>query len=259
MPKAPSTYIVKTQWICVGICFFLSSYTGFSQSKTVVKGKITADVAIDFQVNIINPSNHSGTISGKDGTFEVSVNIGDALIFIAMGFENYELIVTDSVLDNAPIEIKLKEAVNFLDEVKISNNNLTGDLKKDAAKMDYFDQSEIGFPLSNKRKFTQVERRLYTASSTSVDYLINVLSGRMKMLKRMLEYEKLENKKEHIQNMFEEDFFVNELLIPKELIENFLYFCLDFLEKNAKVAAPFEMIEFLKHQAEEYRITMDLD
>lgn len=259
MPKALSTYKIKTQWICVGICFLLSSYSGIAQSKTKLKGKITADPVIDFQVNIINPSKHTGTISKKDGSFEVSVNKGDELIFTAMGYENYELKVTDSVLENIPITIKLEEAVNFLSEVNISNNNLTGDLEKDAAQVDYFDQTKVGIPFSKKKKFTRAERKIHAASTGSIDFLYSVISGEMKMLKRMREYEKQERKKENIQTMFDEDLFVEELLIPKELIENFLYYCLDSIEENAKLEAPLEMIEFLKNQAKDYRISMDLD
>ncbi|HLS30972.1 MAG TPA: hypothetical protein VK021_08955 [Flavobacteriaceae bacterium] len=85
MPEALSTYSIKTQWICIGIYFFLSSYTGFSQSKVKLKRKITTDSVLDFQVNIINPSQHTGTISKKDGSFEVFVSKGDELIFYGDG------------------------------------------------------------------------------------------------------------------------------------------------------------------------------
>src|SRR5690625_1725534 len=136
---------------------------------------------------------------------------------------------------------------------------ITGDLTKDAAQIEYFEQSKVGIPFNTGRKFTQAERRLFTASATPVDYLLNVISGRMKMLKQLLKYEKIEGEKEQLNRMFEKDFFVRELEIPEELIDNFLYYCLDFAEVNASLGEPLEAIEFLKKQANEYRLSMKLD
>jgi|SRR5690625_1945147 len=122
-----------------------------AQEKKIFTGKIKTDSLQEISVNIINISRQKGTISKKDGSFEIQVFLEDEILFSALGFENHTIIITDSVLKNQPVEIQLETAVNLLEEVKLSNFNLSGDLVRDAAQIEYFDQTEVGIPFSKHK------------------------------------------------------------------------------------------------------------
>ncbi len=239
----------------------LSSCVLWSQEEVLLKGKIKTDSLSDFQVNIINITQREGQISKKDGSFEIAVKPEDEVLFSAMGYKNKQMIISDSIIENSPIEVILEEDVNILKEVKISNYNLSGDLTKDASQIRAFDQTKVGIPHYQGKKMTQTEKRLYTASSTSLDYLINVLSGKIKQLEKMRKFEKLENKKDNIFQLLDQSFFEEHLALSEENIERFLYYCLENLEdlNTIQTDKPFELIEYLEMQSIEFKENINLD
>lgn len=238
------------------IAFLALTQSLQAQQHYLLKGTVATDSLVDFQVNIINVTQHTGTITKLDGSFEVKVIPGDELIFSVLGYENYELTILEEEEQENPMKIELVEAVNTLAEVKLNHFNLTGDLLKDAPQIQTFDQTKVGIRHFEGKKFTQGERRLYTATSSSIDHLINAITGRLKILRKLLEYEKLEGEKEHVFNLLKKDFFTDELNLPEDQIENFLYYCLENLKienKNLK-GKPMELIEFLKEQSIVYQL-----
>ena len=146
--------------------------------------------------------------------------------------------------------------VNQLNEVKISNIDLTGDLKRDAANMNVyvFDPTSVG--LQNPAPVMSVEdRRLYTAQSGGpVGLLIDALSGRLAMLKRMKEYAELDALVYKAKNMVSINFLVNDLTIPEKYIDDFLYFCAEDSAFKTFVATAnkLEFIEYLTSKKQAY-------
>src|SRR5699024_4976329 len=239
----------------------LNSKALWSQEDFLLKGKIITDSTSSFHVNIINITQHQGQISKKEGNFEIPVKPDDEVLFSAIGYKNKYVIISDSIIDNSPIEIILEEEINVLSEVKLSSYNLSGDLAKDASQIEAFNQTKVGITRYQGRKMTQTQKRLYTASSSSLDYLLNVLSGRIKQLKKLEKNEKLEKTKMKIHQLLDETFFEKHLNLPEENIEQFLYFCLENLEDlNAlQTDKPFALIEYLEKQSVIFKENMNLD
>ena len=82
-------------------------------------------------IHVINTSRGNAEVTDINGLFEISVSIGEKLVFSSVQYEKYELIITENIFSSKEITIYLKGFVNELDEVIVTNNSLTGNLKTD--------------------------------------------------------------------------------------------------------------------------------
>jgi len=106
-------------------------------------------------------------------------------------------------------------------------------------------------------RLTVEERRLYTAASGGpVGVLIDVLNGRMEMLKRQKEYADLELLIQQSKHLVPNNFFVETLKIDPIWIDDFLYFCSNQEEfkKTVNRKDVFVMIDFFRNQKAAYQM-----
>ncbi|SHI35212.1 hypothetical protein SAMN04488096_101244 [Mesonia phycicola] len=237
------------------ILFFLIFNVVLSQEKQF-SGVIIADSIAFTQVNIVNLTQEIGTVNNTKGEFAINANIGDEIIFSSIQYETYQITLTqENFLENTTIY--LLSEVNELEEVKISNISLTGNLTKDAANLKttpYFYPSSVGLP--NAAPVLSVEeRRLYSARTGGpVGLLVDVLSGRMAMLKRMKEIADAEGVISKSKKMVTTHFIVNDLQIPEDYIDDFFYFCSEDenFKKIVNTNDKLKMIVFLNSKKELY-------
>jgi hypothetical protein len=240
--------------------FLVLFHFNFKQSNAQefnLKGKIKAEVEEVSFVNIINLTQKTGTISNGVGEFSIAVFLGDLLIFSAVQFERQEIKITEELIQNQPLVISLVEKNNFLQEVVVNQYGLTGNLEKDALQMPsyVFDYEAAGLK-PPKKKITQTERRIYTATSSNIDYILNAINGRLKRLRKMQEWDNLETLKNDIRKEIPEEFFIIDLKIEKKYIDDFIYFCVEneALKSFVQNDEDLEVINYLSLKAEAYKI-----
>ncbi|MDQ7917483.1 hypothetical protein RBU60_07845 [Mesonia sp. MT50] len=247
--------------IPVLIVFLLFSGVSWAQ-KRVFSGKIIADSISFREVNVVNLNSKQGTINQANGKFKISAKAGDSLFFSSLQYEPYQITVVAEDFKGEK-RIYLLPLVNELEEVNISDLNLTGLLQKDVETIEtqpYLNAASFGLPVVRNRS-TLAERRIYTATITGggiipVDPIINYFSGRLAMVYRQLDYEKEKGLMEKAYYIFPIDFYTEELEIPEPLIEDFLYYCISFKpfkELIVKEKPTLALIEFLKENAISYQ------
>ena len=171
---------------------------GFSQSK-VIEGKILADSLDGSLINIVNISSGRGTTSNKYGNFTISAAVNDTIFFSSVQYQKKKIAIDSSIFNKGFVIIELKADVNQLDEVRIPN--LSGSLGLDIKSMPINDKYALNAPMSLKMPLRQDEKLLYTATTgpggtrlkwysallgrVPLDPIINGLSGRTKMLKKL--------------------------------------------------------------------------
>lgn len=237
--------------ICIVSCFNLQA------QKIDLKGEITAENGETAFINIINLTQKSGSISNKEGEFSIAVQLNDTLIFNAVQFEKLDLVVTEEVLQNNFLKIYLVEKNTFLQEVIINPYGLTGNLEKDAQNMPSYAFDYAAAGLTPPRKpLSQSERRLYTASSASVDYIINSINGRIKKLRMLHEWSKIDELKADIQQRLPREYFTTDLHIEEKYVEDFIYFCIvdNALNSYVRNNEDLEIIKYLSLKADAYKI-----
>jgi hypothetical protein len=85
----------------------------------------------------------------------------------------------------------------------------------------------LGISAKGIKKYTPAERRLYTATSTPGDALLNMMSGRTAMLKKEIEVEKKYSLLAKIDALFEENYYTKTLKIPADYIKGFQFYCVE--------------------------------
>ena len=196
------------------LLFFLQISFGQTTNTKEISGQIFEQSTSVENVNIINNTTQVTTVSDADGMFSIKVREGDVLIFSAINLEPLKYRITAEDLTSALLRIKMKVKNIELKEVIVNENaNITAE--------------NLGIIPRGQKKYTPAERKIYTATSTSVDKLLNGISGRTAMLKKEAKVEKKEMLFRKMEYLFDEAYYTDRLKIPLEDIKGFQLYCID--------------------------------
>ncbi|WP_396176678.1 hypothetical protein, partial [Flavobacterium sp.] len=140
--------------------------------------------------------------------------VGDTIQFSSIQIETKKVIIQESDLAKSLFVSSLEPKVIPLDEVEIK---------------EYKNINAVSLGILDKpaKKYTVAERRLYAASSSPLDGLLNAISGRTDLLKKELEVEKKEMLLKKIEYQFDPEYFTNNLKIPQEYVKGFWYYAIE--------------------------------
>ncbi|MEP7095930.1 MAG: carboxypeptidase-like regulatory domain-containing protein, partial [Flavobacterium sp.] len=156
---------------------FLQISFGQTANAKEISGQIFEQSTSVENVNIINNTTQVTTVSDADGMFSIKGKEGDVLVFSAINLEPLRYRITAEDLTSSLLRIKMKVKGIQLKEVIVNENaNITAE--------------NLGIIPHGQKKYTPAERKVYTATSTSVDKLLNGISGRTAMLKKEAKVEK---------------------------------------------------------------------
>lgn len=246
--------------ILFGLLCFCSFPQVLAQESIKLQGKITNDSLEGSFINIVNKTTRTGTINSTSGAFEIVVREKDTLQFSSIQFENLEIVINPMILEAGYLEVELIPGMNELDEVKISNITLTGNLTSDISEMNIVEDN-YGFPRWDRKERTLSERKLTAYGGSPVDALLGHLSGDIKMLKKVGKNEKLQAVVEKAEEMVPVSFYVDDLKIPEADIINFLYFCAEEPQFKNLLSdeKAIELMEFYKKRAPDFLHLYNLD
>ncbi|MFC6243622.1 carboxypeptidase-like regulatory domain-containing protein [Flavobacterium psychroterrae] len=198
------------------IILLLVVQIGFGQKDVSkeINGQIFEESSNVEGVNIINNTTQVTTVSDVNGMFSIVVKEGDVLVFSAVNLDPVKRRITVEDLNSVSIVVKMTAKEVELKEVIVNENaNITAE--------------NLGIIPAGQKKYTPAERKVYTATSTSVDKLLNKISGRTAMLKKEVNVEKKEMLFHKIEYLFEENYYTERLKIPAQDIKGFQLFCVD--------------------------------
>lgn len=198
------------------IVFLFFVQVGFGQKTDLrlLVGRVQEQSTSIEGVNIINNATQAATVSDSDGNFSIAVHEGDVLVFSAVNLEPVKRRISAEDLTVSSLVIKMTAKEVELKEVIVNENaNITAE--------------NLGIIPYGQKKYTPAERKVYTATSTSVDKLLNAISGRTSMLKKEVNVEKKEALFRKLEYLFEENYYTDRLKIPVDDIKGFQLFCVD--------------------------------
>jgi hypothetical protein len=201
------------------ILFLFFIQIGFGQktaSKEILGQIFEQSTSVDG-VNIINNTTQVTTISDSNGMFSIAVKEGDVLIFSSVNLEPLNHRITAEDVNSERLQIKMTAKEIELKEVVVNENaNITTE--------------NLGIVPHGQKTYTPAERKVFTATSTSVDNLLNKISGRTTMLKKEVNVEKKEMLFRKLEYLFEENYYTERLKIPADDVKGFQLFCVDDAE-----------------------------
>ncbi|WP_180268620.1 hypothetical protein [Maribacter sp. 6B07] len=213
--------------------FLLASISVFSQLGETKKleGRVYSDDGDVAATHVLNLTSQRATITDENGFFTVAVQLLDTLEFSAIQYKKKIVVVNTAILESKFISVGLEEALTELDEVTVTPYNLSGNLLKDLPTLELdpiVTASTLGLPNAYVKIPTKAERELSAATANpimSFDPLINAITGRTKMLKKRVERNKLYDRTERVRKFYEDSVYQEQLLIPIDKIDDFLYYC----------------------------------
>ncbi|WP_428230021.1 carboxypeptidase-like regulatory domain-containing protein [Flavobacterium sp.] len=201
------------------ILFLLVAQISFGQKTTSkeITGQIFEQSSNVEGVNIINNTTQITTVSDVNGMFSIVAKEGDVLVFSAVNLDPVKRRITVEDLNASSMVIKMTAKEVELKEVIVNENaNINAE--------------NLGIIPPGQKKYTPAERKVYTATSTSIDKILNKISGRTAMLKKEVNVEKKEMLFHKIEYLFEENYYTDRLKIPVADIKGFQLYCVDDAE-----------------------------
>lgn len=199
--------------ILILVLFFQITF-GQTGDEKLIHGKIRVESGNVEGVTIINLVNEKSTVSDGNGDFFILVKADDLLVFSAVNLEYFRRIIEKKDLKSEVLIIKMTSKTTELKEVIVN-------------KHPEINAVSLGISPKGVKHYTPAERKLYTANSTPVDALLNLMSGRTAMLKKELEAEKKEYLLVKIGALFDDDYYIKTLKIPANYIKGFQYYCIE--------------------------------
>ncbi|WP_329805366.1 hypothetical protein [Flavobacterium facile] len=205
-----------------------------SQNDSIIKGKIIVETNDNEGITIVNISNKTNTISGNGGYFKIKAKLNDTIMFSAIHLVGKKHIVTKKDFGSNLLFIKLDIYTRHIKEIMVTN-------------ADDITAESLGLVPKGQKKYTPAERRVKTAGDwsgtgidgalLSLDPLINAITGRTKQLKAELEVERKEFLQSKINANFDSEFIMNQLHIPEEYIEGYVFYIVEDAELKAAAKA----------------------
>jgi len=228
---------------------FLLFQFGYTQDRQLIQGKVIYRNINVVAANVINNTSQSTTITDDLGEFQIYAKEGDEIIFSSVQYIIRTVRITDEIIKNKRLTIQINERIRELDEVVITPDNTEKflDLKEEEFKgFDYVaDKStKVENPLTETRQLKY-----------GVDF-VNIF----RLLKTIVDSKSEEEKQnliasEVIPYLFDDDFFIESLLLSSSQINDFLNYidtkpnAVDILlEKNQ-----FLLIDFLLNESIRYK------
>lgn len=216
------------------ILFLLLSQFVVSQNDSILKGKIIVETNDNDGITIVNISNKTNTISGNGGYFKIKAKVNDTIMFSAIHLVAKKHVVTKKDFGKDLLFIKLEIYTRHIKEIMVTN-------------ADDINAESLGLVPKGQKKYTPAERRVKTAGDwsgtgidgalLSLDPFLNALSGRTKQLKAELEVERKEFLQSKINANFDSEFIMNQLHIPEEYVEGYVFYIVEDAELKAAAKA----------------------
>ena len=198
------------------ILFLLIAQISFGQTSGAkeILGQVFEQSSSVEGVNVINNNTQITAVTDENGMFSITAKEGDVLVFSSVNLEPLKRRISAEDLNSTSIQIKMTAKQIELKEVVVNDN--AG-----------INAEDMGIVPHGQKTYTPAERKLYTAKSTSVDKLINAMSGRTSMLKKEIKVEKKEMLFRKLEYLFDENYYTERLKISLEDIKGFQLYCVE--------------------------------
>lgn len=251
------------------LTLFIISSSAYSQKKSrIFNGKVIDSTDVVINAHVINLNSKQGTFSNEYGLFSISGKENDSLQITSIGYKTKILILKTFHFREKQNLIFIRNTTYILDEITLKRTDLTGSLSLDIKKrprnykqeavdkllkeIKALDYSEIA-----KMKVGVGEMHLAKPAVVSLPNTYQGLgftsSGKPSKDKQKSLINILEQEDENlvkIYNLLGEDYFSNELKIPKEKHKAFIDYCqnkgiIKLYEKNNIL----KLIEVIKKES----------
>ncbi|RAV28615.1 carboxypeptidase-like regulatory domain-containing protein [Sinomicrobium soli] len=238
------------QKILCTLLFLCVLIAGAQDGRTILRGKVIYRNSGVPNQNVINIDTEKATITNKDGEFEIYVQQGDHLAFSAVNYRLKTVEITEGILDNNRLVVEVNERVNALDEVVVTPDNEEKFLELKGEEFKQFDYADDYS--TEAQNMATPEKRLQNGIN-----FVNIFKALF--VKDKEEDQQLQLRvSEVLRQVYDDEFFVLDLKIPEDKIDDFLFYLDDRIPRQSLLRKEneFELIDLLVQESESYRETL---
>lgn len=211
-------------------------------------GQVTTDSLRIDNGYVLNMNSRIRTTIKSEGYFEIPAKENDTLVFLGLSFESKKIVL--SRLDfKVLLKVKLKAAINDLDEVVVKSNAVKPNVgnSQDIVDKKYFDD-----------QWSSAKNAIYSPSGTFTNQadLIRMFQDVKRLFKKKSKEPVYEYAfPELVLNNVDYGFFTNALKLKQEDIALFLIYCQNDPKSNEFLASynDFEVKDFLITKNDEFK------
>jgi len=217
--------------------------------RVVLRGQVLYRNVNVPNENVINTTTEKATITNDNGEFAIQVKVGDQLAFTAVNYQMQVVVITEEILKNRRLVVEVKEKVTALDEVVVTPENQERFIE---VKSEEFKEYEY-----EQDRSTEVvniaESQTVRGMRDGINF-VNIFKALVKSKNKDKETEKPLLMSEVLRQVYEDEFFVADLKLPQENIDDFLVFCDTQMPAKSllKKDNEFELIDFLVTHSQTY-------
>jgi len=201
------------------LSFFGLVHTVAQQKNDLFAGTVSCNGEVLENINIVNRTQETYTVSAQNGTFFIEAKAGDELVFSSVTYKP-KVVVLEIANFKKPQNIILEIDVKSLEEVVF-------------VKYENIDAVKLGIIKRQPKSFTKAERQYFASTFSGggpIIGLICALNGQAKYNKKVVEYEKHWQNIALLSKIFDNLFFTQKFFIPAEFVEGFKFYVIENLE-----------------------------
>ena len=231
----------------------------YAQERVVAVIENDADSKPISNVHVINLNSVVGTISNKEGVFEIDANVNDTLFFSYLGFKSIKVRVTNDLIRFKNTKIKLTELAYALEEIIVTPYKLTGYLEIDAKNVPISNSYRYSIPGLPTKGYEAGSRnpgaisKVFGAIFNPVDFLYNLFGKKPKQLKKLQLMKDDFRIRELLNTKFDRETLVELLQIQKFDLDEILRNC-SYSESFIVGANDLQILEAISQCYEEFKL-----
>ena len=200
--------------------------------------------------NVININTEDVTITNDNGQFAIAVKVGDELAFTALNYKLQVVKITEAILQKNRLVVEVNEKVTELDEVVVTPEQQERFLQVKNEELKEFEYEIDRSSEVENIALSQSERGMKDGIN-----FVNIFKALMKSNKSEEDARPKLKMSEVLRQVYDDEFFVVDLKLPQDQINDFLYYCDHQMPARTLLSKDneFELIDFLVTQSKTYR------
>ncbi|WP_405413402.1 hypothetical protein [Maribacter sp. Asnod1-A12] len=198
------------------------SVSGFSQedARRPLNGSVIyMNIGVPNE-NVINVTAEHATITNDQGLFRINVKVGDQIAFSAVNYKIKVVTITEEILANNRLVVEVNEKVTELDEVVITPEQQERFLEvKNQEFKEYEYEIDRGTEVENIA-MSEADRGMQDGLN-----FVNIFRAIFKAQDEAVEEGPKLKVSEVLRQVYDDSFFVIDLQIPQDKINEFLFYC----------------------------------
>lgn len=239
--------------------FFIFCSLSFAQEAQTISGKVVGTTGVGLEnVHVINLNLVVGSITDKEGDFEIRAVANDTLHLSILGYKSIKVKVTNDWIKFGNSNIELTESAYALEEVLIYPHKLTGFLEIDTKYIPINNSQRYSISGLTKgyeagKKGPGAINKILGAIFNPADLLYNTFSKKAKQMRKLRQMKQDDEIRKLLSQKFDRDLLTSFLQIDKAELEDVLSQC-NYSKSFIQTANDLQILDAISGCFEEYKV-----